>query len=113
MRTVKSPMLIRRIWRGVSVAGDSGVDVLAHSPDTLEGVTDAVLAGLVAHHMSAIPTLKLFSKESSIGRIRDIVAKFHDLGGPLIFGTDTGFETDYDLSEEYRQLAPASSLETC
>lgn len=92
---------------GVRIAMDSGVDVLAHAPDTVEGVDDTVISALVAHHMSMIPTLKLFSKDSSIPRIRDIVAKFHQHGGRLIFGTDTGFLTDYNLSEEYRQLALA------
>jgi imidazolonepropionase-like amidohydrolase len=92
---------------GVRVALDSGVDVLAHAPDTVEGIDDGLLAELIAHHMSMIPTLKLFSGESSILRIRAIVAKFHQLGGDLIFGTDTGFVTDYDLTEEYWQLALA------
>jgi imidazolonepropionase-like amidohydrolase len=92
---------------GVRVALDSGVDVLAHAPDTVEGVDDALLADLVAHHMSMIPTLKLFSEDSAILRIRAIVGKFHQLGGALIFGTDTGFVKDYDLTEEYRELALA------
>jgi imidazolonepropionase-like amidohydrolase len=92
---------------GVRVALESGVDVLAHAPDTVEGVDDALLADLIAHHMSMIPTLKLFSAEASILRIRAIVGKFHQLGGGLMFGTDTGFVTDYDLTEEYRQLALA------
>jgi imidazolonepropionase-like amidohydrolase len=92
---------------GVRIALESGVDVLAHAPDTVEGIDDALLAEMVAHHMSMIPTLKLFAEESSILRIRAIVAKFHQLGGGLIFGTDTGFEHDYDLTEEYRQLAVA------
>jgi hypothetical protein len=37
-------------------------------------------------------------------RVRAIVGKFHQLGGQLMFGTDTGFLTDYDMAEEYRQL---------
>ena len=86
---------------------DSGVDVLAHAPSEVEGIDDALLAALVAHHMSMIPTLKLFSESNRLPRIREIVFKFHQLGGPLIFGTDTGFVTDYDLTEEYRQLALA------
>ena len=92
---------------GVRVAMDSGVDVLAHAPSEVEGIDDALLAALVAHHMSMIPTLKLFSESNRLPRIREIVLKFHQLGGPLIFGTDTGFVTDYDLTEEYRQLALA------
>jgi imidazolonepropionase-like amidohydrolase len=92
---------------GIRVAMDSGVDVLAHAPSEVEGIDDALLAELVAHHMSMIPTLKLFSQSNRLPRIREIVLKFHQLGGPLIFGTDTGFVTDYDLTEEYRQLALA------
>jgi imidazolonepropionase-like amidohydrolase len=94
-------------FEGVRIATDSGVDVLAHAPSEVEGIDDALLAELVAHHMSMIPTLKLFSGNSTIPRIRAIVAKFHQFGGPLIFGTDTGFLTDYDLTEEYRQLSRA------
>jgi imidazolonepropionase-like amidohydrolase len=92
---------------GVRIAMDSGVDVLAHAPSEIEGINDALLTDLVAHHMSMIPTLKLFSDSSSILSIRAIVAKFHQFGGGLIFGTDTGFVTDYDLTEEYRELAVA------
>ena len=54
--------------------------------------------------MAMTPTLKLFSGSSHIDKIRDIVAEFHDAGGRLLFGTDTGFLTDYDVSEEYNQL---------
>jgi imidazolonepropionase-like amidohydrolase len=90
---------------GVRVALDASVDVLAHAPSEIEGIDDALLAELVAHHMSMIPTLKLFSGNSTIPRIRAIVLKFRQLGGPLIFGTDTGFLPEYDLTEEYRQLA--------
>jgi imidazolonepropionase-like amidohydrolase len=89
---------------GVRVALDSGVDVLAHAPDTVKGIDDALIAQLVAHHMAMVPTLKLFSQTTDIARIRSIVASFHQLGGQLMFGTDTGFLTDYDMTEEYRQL---------
>jgi imidazolonepropionase-like amidohydrolase len=92
---------------GVRVALESGVDVLAHAPDTVDGVDILLLHQLVAHHVSMIPTLKLFSGESDIEKVRDIVAAFHRIGGQLIFGTDTGFLTDYDITEEYRQLALA------
>jgi len=92
---------------GVRVAMESGVDVLAHAPDTVDGVDDALLKELVAHHMAMVPTLKLFSDDSDIVRIREIVARFHQLGGQLLFGTDTGYLTDYSMTEEYRQLALA------
>lgn len=93
--------------KGVWIAVNSGVDVLAHPPDTVEGVDNDLVKELVAHHMAMIPTLKLFSGSSQIDRIREIVALFHASGGTLLFGTDTGFLTDYDVTEEYHQLALA------
>jgi imidazolonepropionase-like amidohydrolase len=92
---------------GTRVAMQSGVDVLAHAPEAVDGIDDAFLGQLVAHHMAMIPTLKLFSGDSDIARIRTLVFRFHQLGGKLMFGTDTGFLTDYDVKEEYRQLALA------
>jgi imidazolonepropionase-like amidohydrolase len=92
---------------GTRVAMESGVDVLAHAPEAVDGVDSAFIAQLVAHHMAMIPTLKLFSKDSAIARVREVVAEFHRQGGQLMFGTDTGFLTDYDLTEEYLQLSLA------
>ncbi len=91
----------------VRVAMRSGVDVLAHAPDTVGGVDTDLLRQLIAHGMALVPTLKLFSGESDIVRIREIVFEFHRLGGQLMFGTDTGFLTDYDMADEYRQLSLA------
>jgi len=87
---------------GVRIAMDSGVDVLAHAPDTVEGVDDRLLAELVAHHMSVVPTLKLFADESAIARIRAIVLRFHQLGGRLIFGTGICYRLRSD-----RRIPPA------
>jgi len=89
---------------GVRVAMESGVDVLAHAPNFVAGVDDALLKQLIARHMAMVPTLKLFSDEPQIPRIREIVTQFHALGGQLLFGTDTGYLTDYSLTEEYHQL---------
>jgi imidazolonepropionase-like amidohydrolase len=92
---------------GTRVAIQSGVDVLAHAPESLQGIDDNLLHQMVALHMSMIPTLKLFSQDSSIADIRSEVFKFHQFGGVLMFGTDTGFLTDYSMTEEYKQLALA------
>jgi imidazolonepropionase-like amidohydrolase len=92
---------------GIGIAIASGVDVLAHAPSEVDGVDEAQLRELVEHHMAMIPTLKLFSGSRHIERIRQIVATFHGMGGVLLFGTDTGFLTDYDVAEEYRQLGLA------
>jgi imidazolonepropionase-like amidohydrolase len=92
---------------GLRIAMESGVDVLAHAPSKVDGVDDALLKTMADHHMAMIPTLKLFSGSNHIERIREIVARFHVLGGILLFGTDTGFLTDYDVKEEYLQLGLA------
>ncbi len=93
--------------QGVQIAIQSGVDVLAHAPDTITDVNGDLVNEMVRRHMAMTPTLKLFSGSSHIDKIRDIVAQFHQAGGRLLFGTDTGFLTDYDVSEEYRQLQMA------
>ncbi len=90
--------------QGVQIAIKSGVDVLAHAPDTIAGVDAELVSELVTRHIAMTPTLKLFSRSSHIDEIRKIVAEFHHAGGRLVFGTDTGFLTDYDVSEEYHQL---------
>lgn len=92
---------------GVRIAIDSKVDVLAHAPDDTRGVDQAVLARAVKNGMAMIPTLKLFSGNAHTPDIRRVVREFHDLGGMLVFGTDTGYLTDYDVSEEFEELAKA------
>ncbi len=90
---------------GVEVAMSAGVDVIAHAPESTRGFDDPFLRQLVKNHTTMIPTLMLFSRDSDIGAIRDVVRRFRALGGQLMFGTDTGFLTDYDIQEEYRQLS--------
>lgn len=90
--------------QGVQIAIRSGVDVLAHAPDTIAGVDAKFVNEMVRMHVAMTPTLKLFSASRHIENIREIVAAFQSAGGRLMFGTDTGFLSDYDVSEEYYQL---------
>jgi imidazolonepropionase-like amidohydrolase len=92
---------------GTQVAIVSHVDVLAHAPEDTRGIDDALLKTAVAQGMTMIPTLKLFSGDDNIGEIRGVVRRFHELGGRLAFGTDTGYLTDYDVGQEFEQLATA------
>jgi imidazolonepropionase-like amidohydrolase len=92
---------------GTKVAIDAGVDVLAHTPEVTSGIDEAMLRRMVAQHMTIIPTLKLFSRDNNIANIRGLDYRFHQLGGRLVYGTDTGFLPDYDQSEEFRQLMQA------
>jgi imidazolonepropionase-like amidohydrolase len=66
-----------------------------------------MLRRMIAQHMTIIPTLKLFSLDDNIADIRRLAYRFHQLGGRLVYGTDTGFLLDYDQSEEFRQLMQA------
>jgi imidazolonepropionase-like amidohydrolase len=89
---------------GTKVAIDARVDVLAHTPEVTSGIDEAMLRRMIAQHMTIIPTLKLFSRDDDIANIRGLDYRFHQLGGRLVYGTDTGFLPDYDQSEEFRQL---------
>jgi imidazolonepropionase-like amidohydrolase len=92
---------------GTRVAIDAGVDVLAHTPEATEGIDSPLLRRMVTKHMTIISTLKLFSRDDDIAKIRGLDLKFHQLGGRLVYGTDTGFLADYDQGEEFRQLSQA------
>lgn len=93
--------------RGTQVAIDAGVDVLAHTPEDTNGIDEAMLRRMIAQHMTIIPTLKLFSRDDAIATLGKLDYRYHELGGRLVYGTDTGFLVDYDQSEEFRQLSRA------
>lgn len=92
---------------GTKVAIDAGVDVLAHTPEVTNGIDASLLRRMIRRHMTIIPTLKLFSHDNDIAQIRGLDYRFHQMGGRLMYGTDTGFLADYDQSEEFRQLTKA------
>jgi imidazolonepropionase-like amidohydrolase len=97
-------------FAGTKVAIESGVDVLAHAPDTPEGIDTALLQSMVDRHMAMIPTLKMFAttvttKPEYLLPIYAEVRQFHALGGQLMFGTDVGYMTDYTTDDEFRALA--------
>jgi imidazolonepropionase-like amidohydrolase len=94
---------------GTRIAIAAGVDVLAHPPDTTDGVDESLLREMVARRMSMIPTLKMFAttvtqRREYLGPIYAVVRQFHALGGELLFGTDVGYMTDYSTDDEFRAL---------
>ncbi len=100
---------------GTQVAIESGVDVLAHAPDTPDGIDSALLQSMVDRHMAMVPTLKMFAttvtkNPAYLNPIYAEVREFHALGGRLIFGTDVGYMTDYTTEGEFAGLA-ASGLD--
>jgi imidazolonepropionase-like amidohydrolase len=94
-------------FKGTEVAIDAGVDVLAHTPEDTDGIDEALLRRMIDQRMTIIPTLKLFSHDDAIAKIRRLDYRYRELGGRLVYGTDTGFLTDYDQGEEFRQLMQA------
>ena len=104
---------------GARSAIDGGVDVLAHTfPAGADW--DRTLPGRMrAANMALTPTLKLWAWElgrlgvppAGIARTQATAAEqvraFRDVGGDVFFGTDVGYMTDYDPTEEYALLGQA------
>jgi imidazolonepropionase-like amidohydrolase len=104
---------------GVKLALDGGVDVLAHTAPQGGAWPEEMVEAMVAKDMSVIPTLKLWRYELTrtkvppiaIDRAQDTAERqlglFAKTGGKVLFGTDLGYMTDYDPTEEYQRMAEA------
>ena len=104
---------------GLAAALEGGVDVLAHTtPDG--GPWEAKLVRrLTQAHMALIPTLKLWTFElfrrgvdsSTVQRLLNVAVGqlrvFVRGGGEVLFGTDVGYMTEYDPTDEYRYMEQA------
>ena len=101
---------------GARSAIEGGVDVLAHTfPSELDRRPwDRALPPMMrARGMSLVPTLKLFTYELRraglpanvveivLGNAEAQLRAFAELGGQVLFGTDVGYMTDYDPTDEY------------
>ena len=101
---------------GARVAIEGGVDVLAHTfPTSLDGSPwDRALPPMMRERgMALIPTLQLWPYElRKAGLPNDLIERVlgiamaqtsavADLGGELLFGTDVGYMTDYDPTDEF------------
>jgi imidazolonepropionase-like amidohydrolase len=98
---------------GLEIALDAGVDVAAHTAPASGKWDDILIAKMKEHHMSLIPTLKLWIYEAGkSGASAEQAQRFADrgmvqlrqyeqAGGQILFGTDVGYMTDYDPTEEY------------
>jgi imidazolonepropionase-like amidohydrolase len=98
---------------GARAALEGGVDVLAHTFPTLAADWDRTLPGRMRERgMGLIPTLKLWPYEMrktglpaerqqlvlTVGQAQ--LHAFAEAGGQVIFGTDVGYMTDYDTTDE-------------
>ncbi len=106
-------------FAGIQVALDAHVDVLAHTTPIVGPWDDALIAKMLAIHMSLVPTLKLWEFEAAkenatFDEQRAFAEKgarqlgaFSKAGGQVLFGTDVGYMTDYDPLEEYLLMKDA------
>jgi imidazolonepropionase-like amidohydrolase len=105
---------------GLEAAIESGADVLTHTTPATGPWNKALLTRMKQAHLSLIPTLKLWRVELEKGGAPpDFVRGFQDTGvnqlrayfqggGQILFGTDVGYITDYNPTEEYQQMKRAS-----
>ena len=92
---------------GLEIALDAGVDVLAHALDDDRGFNESHVARMKAGNVAMIPTLKLFGGQDYTHYIQEEVRAYAEAGGQILFGTDVGYLTDYDPTEEYVLMAGA------
>jgi imidazolonepropionase-like amidohydrolase len=105
---------------GVEVALAAGVDILAHvSPEDMRPWSDDLIARLRARDVALIPTLKVYRWDPhrqgvSKGYIERLtrtsaaqLGRYSAAGGTILFGTDVGYMTDYDPTEEFELMSRA------
>jgi imidazolonepropionase-like amidohydrolase len=107
--------------RGLRDAVAAGVDIIAHTTIDPAGSawSDDLIREMVARGVSVVPTLKLWGyeldrqgaamdeREGAIDDARREVEAFATAGGQLLFGTDVGYMTDFDPTDEYELMARA------
>jgi imidazolonepropionase-like amidohydrolase len=107
---------------GVDNAIAGGVDILAHTVPGILNFSAEELARFKAQHTILIPTLTLWTTILSDPAATERVVQngveqlkaFSGNGGIVLFGTDTGFTTNYDTTLEFelmhRALTPRQIL---
>jgi imidazolonepropionase-like amidohydrolase len=95
----------------------AGVDVLAHTTPQSGPWDETVLAAMKQAGVALIPTLTISRyelrhervsiadgfEETAIGQLR----AWRRAGGVVLFGTDVGYMTEYDPTEEYALMSKA------
>jgi len=103
---------------GVDNALAGGVDVLAHTVPNEPNYTAEELTRFKSQHTALIATLTLWTTVVSDPAVAahlvqsgvDQLKTFSENGGPVLFGTDTGFTDKYDTSLEYELMHRALSM---
>ena len=106
---------------GINLAIEAGVDVLVHTTIG-EGRTvwdAALIEQMLAGGMAVVPTLQLFPYELKRANLPERIVElatadaveqvraYAQAGGQILFGTDVGYMSEYDPTEEYRLMARA------
>jgi imidazolonepropionase-like amidohydrolase len=108
--------------QGVADAVAAGVDIIVHT--TIDGPRPVtwsadLIRDLRAHEVAVIPTLKLWHyeldkakvpaniQETIVGDAEKQLKAFADAGGQVLFGTDVGYMSDFDPTDEYALMAQA------
>jgi imidazolonepropionase-like amidohydrolase len=108
---------------GARAAIEGGVDILAHTfpSGAVTGVPwDRAIPGMMRERsMALIPTLKLWPYELAkagvpaeitrifLGTAQEQLRAFIDVGGQVLFGTDVGYMSEYDPTDEYVYMQQA------
>jgi imidazolonepropionase-like amidohydrolase len=100
---------------GTDNALAGGVDVLAHTIPAEGSFTPDELLEMKRRHTGLIPTLTLWTTvvndpvvtnhlvDAGVSELKSYFAE----GGPILFGTDVGFQSVYDTSKEYAFMGRA------
>lgn len=100
---------------GVDNALAGGVDVLAHTIPTEGSFTAEELAQMKLRHTALIPTLTLWTTvvqdpvvaEGLVQSGADELKAYFAEGGTILFGTDVGFQSKYDTTQEFEFMLRA------
>jgi imidazolonepropionase-like amidohydrolase len=105
--------------KGLEVAIQSGVDVLAHTAPMSGDWTPQFAERLKAANVALIPTLTMFDVEAKKAKvsaeenelwIKQAVQElraYSEAGGQILFGTDVGYTDHFDTEEEFRLMSRA------
>jgi imidazolonepropionase-like amidohydrolase len=102
---------------GVDNALAGSVDILAHTIPTEGQYTPEELARMKRQHTALIPTLTLWTTVVQDSTVADklVQAGVNELkqyfseGGTILFGTDVGFQSKYDTTQELEFMGRAMS----
>jgi imidazolonepropionase-like amidohydrolase len=104
---------------GVDAAIDGGVDILAHAAPMMGPWGEPLVARMKKAGLSLVPTLTLWRaglimegtppevakkvQETGVAQLKAYAAA----GGRVLFGTDVGYITELDTTEEFEQMSRA------